>query len=145
MTSHEDISQMFDNESQKLHILIDNANVKSDLNIHEIVETYYQVMNVSSMSSMLRGQVESGSKSLLDKIHETEKLISEQFNSNIHPQIMKILSNSIIVDTKKLQSVSSGKKSKEDIESDAKLFENLRQKMSTKEFVEQYDKSLHHD
>ncbi len=36
-------------------------------------------------------------------------------------------------------------KSKEEIESDAKLFENLRQKMSILEFVEQYDKSLHHD
>ena len=145
MTSHDDISQMFDNESQKLHILIDNANVKSDMNIHEIVETYYQVMNVSSMSSMLRGQVESGSKSLQDKIHETEKLISEQFNSNIHPQIMKILSDSILVDTQKLQSGSSGEKSKEEIELNAKLFEDLRQKMSTKEFVEQYDKNLHHD
>ena len=145
MTSHEDISQMFDNESQKLRILIDNANIKSDLNIHEIVETYYQVMNVSSMSSMLRGQVESGSKSLQDKIHETEKLISEQFNSNIHPQIMKILSDSILVDTQKLQSGSSGEKSKEEIELNAKLFEDLRQKMSTKEFVEQYDKNLHHD
>ena len=145
MTSSDDMSEMFDNESQKLQVMIDTASSKPCLNIHEIVETYYQVMNVSSMSTMLRGHVESESKSLLDKIHESEKLISEQFNSITHPQIMKILSNSIIVDTKKLQSGSSDKKSKEDIESDAKLFENLRQKMSTLEFVEQYNKSLHHD
>jgi hypothetical protein len=145
MTSTDDISQMFDNESQKLQVMIDTASSKPNLNIHEIVETYYQVMNVSSMSTMLRGQVESESKSLLDKIHETEKLISEQFNSITHQQIMKNLSDSILEDTKKLQSGNPGKKSKEEIELDAKLFEDLRQKMSTKEFVEQYEKSLHHD
>ena len=145
MTSSDDISEMFDNESQKLQIMIDTASSKSNLNIHEIVETYYQVMNVSSMSTMLRGQVESESKSLLDKIYETEKLISEQFNSITHQQIMKNLSDSILEDTKKLQSGNPGKKSKEEIELDAKLFEDLRQKMSTKEFVEQYEKSLHHD
>jgi hypothetical protein len=145
MTSSDSVFQMFDNESQKLLNLIDAASSKSNLNIHEIVETYYQVMNVSSMSAMLRGQVDSKSKFLLEKIYESEKLISEQFNSNVHPQIIKILSDSITEDTKKLQSGNSGKKSKEEIELDAKLFEDLRQKMSTKEFVEQYDKSLHHD
>jgi hypothetical protein len=145
MTSPDDISQMFDNELQKLQNLIDAVGSKPDLDIHEIVETYYQVMNVSSMSVMLRGQAEPGSKSLLDRVHESEKLISEQFNSTVHLQIMKILSDSILADTKKLQSGSSGKKLKEEIEMDAKMFEDLRQKMSTKEFVEQYDKRLHHD
>jgi hypothetical protein len=47
--------------------------------------------------------------------------------------------------TKNLQSGNSGDKSKEKIESDAKLFEELRQKMSTKEFVEQYDHGLSND
>ena len=58
---------------------------------------------------------------------------------------MKELSDSILETTKKLQSGSPGQKSKEEIESEAKLFEELRQKMSTKEFVEQYDKGLNHD
>lgn len=40
MTSSDTISQMFDSESQKLQNLIDVANSKTDLNIHEIVETY---------------------------------------------------------------------------------------------------------
>ncbi len=145
MTSADDVSQMFDNELQKLQNLIDTVDSKLDLDIHVIVETYYQVMNVSSMSVMLRGQAEPGSKSLLDRVRESEKLISKQFNSDIHLQIMKTLSDAILADTKKLQSRSPGKKLKEEIESDAKLFEELRQKMSTKEFVEQYDKSLHHD
>ncbi len=36
-------------------------------------------------------------------------------------------------------------KSKEEIENEAKKYEKLRQMMSTKEFVEQYDKGLSHD
>ena len=145
MTSADDISQMFDNELQKLQNLIDAVDSKPDLDIHGIVETYYQVMNVSSMSVMLRGQAEPGSKSLLDRVYESEKLISKRFSSDVQLKIMKALSDSILADTKKLQSKSPGKKSKEEIKLDAKLFEDLRQKMSTKEFVEQYDKSLHHD
>ena len=142
MTSSDDISQMFDNESQKLQNLISIADSKSDLNNHEIVETYYQVMNVSSMSTMLKEQIESQPNSLLDKIQIVDKSISEQFNSNIHLRIMKTLSTSIQETTKKLQSGNPDKKSKEEIELEAKLFEELRQKMSTKEFVEQYNKGL---
>ena len=145
MTSTDDISQMFDDESLKLQNLISIADSKYDLSVNEIVEIYYQVMNVSSMSTMLKEQVESQPNSLLDKIQIIDKSISEQFNSNIHPRIMKTLSTSIQETTEKLQSGNSGKKSKEEIESEAKLFEELRQKMSTREFVEQYNKGLHHD
>jgi len=145
MTSADDMSQIFDDEYLKLQNLINIADSKSNLNIHEIVETYYQVMNVSSMSTMLKEQVESQSDSLLNKIQIIDKSISEQFNSNIHPRIMKTLSTSIKETTKRLQSGNAGKKSKEEIESEAKLFEELRQKMSTREFVEQYNKGLHND
>ena len=145
MASTDDISQMFDDESLKLQNLIRIAESNCDLNIHEIVETYYQVMNVSSMSTLLKGQIESQPNSLLDKIQIIDKSISEQFNSNIHPRIMKTLSTSIKETTEKLQSGNTGKKSKEEIESEAKLFEELRQKMSTREFVEQYNKGLHND
>jgi hypothetical protein len=145
MTSSEDISQMFDSESKKLQNLIDTANSKTDINIHEIVETYYQVMNVSSMATMLKQQADSQSKELLEKIQQTEKLIFERFDSIIHPKIMKKLSTSIQELSKNLQSGNSGKKSKEQTESDAKLFDELRQTMSTKEFVVQYDDDLSHD
>jgi len=145
MTSADEISPIFDNESLKLQNLISIVNSKSDLSVHEIVETYYQVMNVSSMSTLLKEQVESQPNSLLDKIQVIDKSISEQFNSNIHPRIMKTLSTSIQETTEKLQSGNSGKKSKEEIESEAKLFEELRQKMSTREFVEQYNKGLYND
>ena len=145
MASTDDISKMFDDESLKLQNLIRIAESNYDLNIHEIVEIYYQVMNVSSMSTMLKEQVESQPNSLLDKIQAIDKSISEQFNSNIHPRILKTLSTSIKETTKKLQSGNTSKKSKEEIESEAKLFEELRQKMSTREFVEQYNKGLYND
>ena len=141
----DDISQMFDGESQKLENLISTANLKTDLNIHEIVETYYQAMNVSSMVTMLKQQADSESKELVEKIQETEKLISERFDSVIHPRILEQLSISIQKLTKNLQSGNPGEKSKEQIESDAKLFEELRQTMSTKEFVEQYENGISHD
>jgi hypothetical protein len=63
----------------------------------------------------------------------------------MHPQILEKLTQSIQDVTRNLQSSSSGQKSKEDIENEAKQYEELREKMSTKEFVEQYDKGLSDD
>ena len=143
MSSAEDISKMFHSESLKLQNLIDAVKAKTDMNIHEIIEMYYQVINVSSMTSMLKQQ--ENSNELLGQIQETEKLISEKFDSVIHPKIMAHLSISIQEMTKNLQSENPTGKSKEQIESDAKLFEELRQKMSTKEFVEQYENGISHD
>ena len=143
MTSAEEISKMFDVESEKISSLLDVADSKSDLAVHEIVETYYQVMNVTSMIVMLKEQSES--EKLTDKINQTEKQISEKFNSVIHPKIMESLSRTILELTKNLQSVNSGEKSKEQTKSDAKLFDELRQIMSTKEFVEQYENGLSDD
>ena len=146
MTSFDDISSMFHTESEKLESLINNAIAKSELSIHEIVETYYQIMNISSMTVMLKQQLDANEhKILLDKIAETERVISEKFNFNIHPRIMENLAKSIQDTTTNLQSGGSEKKSNEDIQNKAKLYEKLRQTMSTKEFVEQYDKGLSHD
>ena len=146
MDSIDDISSMFHTESEKLENLINKTTTKSELSIHEIVETYYQIMNVSSMISMLKQQLNSDEhKTLLDKIAETERVISEKFNLTTHPKVMEKLTKSIQDTVKILQSRDSEQKSKEDTENDAKLYEELRQKMSTKEFVEQYDKGLSHD
>ncbi len=145
MDSVDDISRMFQTESEKLENLINNAISKSELFLHEIIETYYQIINVSSMITMLKSQIDVGKhQSFLEKIQETEKIISEKFNSTIHPQIMVQLTNSIENTKKNLQSGNVGK-SKEEIENEAKKYEKLRQMMSTKEFVEQYDKGLSHD
>ena len=140
--SFDDIATMFHAESEKLQNLI-NTSTKDELSVHEIVEIYYQIMNISSMITMLKQQTD-GPQSLSDEIVETEKLISKKFNPIIHPQIMQKLVKSIQDITTKLQS-NTGEKSQEDIEKEAKLYDELRQKMSTKEFVEQYDKGLSND
>ena len=140
MSSADEISSMFDSESQKLENFL--SKTSTDMGISEIVETYYQVMNVTSMISMLKQQLNPEEhKSLLDKIDKTEQLILGKFNTDTHPKILENLSNSIQEMTKTLQS-SSGEKTKEQIENESQMFEELRKKMSTKEFVEQYDKGL---
>lgn len=143
----DDISSMFHTESDKLENLVNNAAAKSELSIHEIVETYYQIMNVSSMVTMLKQQLEGSNdqNSLIKKIEETQKFISEKFDSDLHPSIVIQLTNSLTDITKSLQSDNAVEKSQDKIESEAKLYENLRQTMSTKEFVKQYEKGLSHD
>ena len=142
MSATDEVSDMFDTESQKLVNLINTASVNPNLSIHEIVETYYQIMNVSSMITMLKQQIGTHQKPLSEKISETEKIISDKFNSQIHPKIMNNLTESIQEITKTIQSKGNGKKSKEEIDNEAKLYDELRQKMSTKEFAEQYDKGI---
>ncbi|MDH3341295.1 MAG: hypothetical protein OEL84_08420 [Nitrosopumilus sp.] len=145
MSSFDDIAVMFDTESEKLLKIIDIATLKSDLSISEIIDMYYQIINISSMNTMLKQQINSDNqKPLLDKILKIEKVITEKFDSDIHPRIMEHLRKSIQETTSTLQS-GSKQKSKEDIENEAKSYEELRQKMSTKEFVEQYDKGLSND
>lgn len=143
----DEISTSFYSESDKLKKLIADLLKNQDpLPIDKIIPVYYQIINVSSISTVLKQQLDTHKhKALLSKILETDEIISEEFNSSIHPQIMEKLTNSIQATTETLQSDSSAQKLKEDIENEAKLYEELRQKMSTKEFVEQYDKGLSND
>ena len=142
MDSLDSVLAMFQTESEKLENLIHNATIKPELTIHEIIETYYQVMNVSSMIVVLKQQPDINGHDVLSKIQEIETVISEKFDSTVHPRTLEKLGNSIQSIMNDLQSVSSEQKSREDIENEAKLYEELRQKMSTKEFVEQYGKEL---
>ena len=139
--STDDLSAMFATEFTKLQNFVTKA-TNSNLEVPEIVEIYYQIMNVSSMCQMLSQQLSGDEhKPLMDKITATRNYISSNFDAKIHPKILESLNNSIQETTKTLQS-SSGGKSKEEIEKESGLFEDLRQKMSTKEFVEQYQKGL---
>ncbi|WP_299293607.1 hypothetical protein [Nitrosopumilus sp.] len=139
--SVDDISAMLDAEFAKLQNLVTKA-TDSDMGVPEIVETYYQVMNVSSMCEMLSHQLSGDEhKPLMAKISETRDFISSNFDAKIHPKILDSLTTSIQETTKILQS-SSNEKSQEDIEKESTMFEDLRKKMSTKEFVEQYQKGL---
>ena len=147
MSSIEETSRIFKSETEKLASVINSALAKSELSIPEIVQTYYQTMNVTSLATMLKQQLGDSDEPnyLIRTIGETQKLILEKFDSNLHPSIMTQLTNSIIDVTKSLQSGNTLEKSKTEIESEAKLYEKLRQIMSTKEFVEQYDQGMSHD
>jgi hypothetical protein len=108
-------------------------------------------MKVNSFAKLLKqnfqAQIEPKHKTLLDRIDESQKQIAEKFNSTIHPTTLSYLTDSIRINTDNLNSLSnaSGQKSKEIIEAEATLYKELRELMSTKEFVEQYENGLKDD
>jgi elongation factor P--beta-lysine ligase len=144
MSSNE-LFQLFIIEFEKLENLANQINSENELDVNQIVEIYYQITNVSSLIEVMRQQIDKSDLSSFEKISNAENFISEKFNSTIHPKIMSNISNSVLEITKNLQSLNSEQKSKETIENEAKLYEKLRELMSTKEFVKQYDAGLSDD
>ena len=143
--SSNDLFELFIIEFEKLENLANQINSGNELLVNQIVEIYYQITNVSSMIEVMKQQIDKSDLSSLEKISNAENFISEKFNSTIHPKIMTNIENSISEITKNLQSLGSDQKSKETIENEAKLYEKLREIMSTKEFVNQYDAGLSDD
>jgi uncharacterized coiled-coil DUF342 family protein len=141
MSLPDDLLELFTSEYDKLENLVNDLNFDIELSVNQIVEIYYQITNVSSMIMVVKPQLDQNN----DKILYVEKFISEKFNSIIHPKIMEHIANSISGITSNLQSINSEQKSKETIENEAKLYEKLREIMSTREFVKQYDTGLSHD
>jgi elongation factor P--beta-lysine ligase len=144
MSSNE-LIELFIIEFKKLENLANQINSENELDVNQIVEIYYQITNVSSLIEVMRQQIDKSDLSSFEKISNAENFISEKFNSTIHPKIMSNISNSVLEITKNLQSLNSEQKSKETIENEAKLYEKLRELMSTKEFVKQYDAGLSDD
>tara|TARA_B100000959_G_scaffold117649_1_gene123595 strand:- start:1469 stop:1894 length:426 start_codon:yes stop_codon:yes gene_type:complete len=141
MSLPNDLLELFTSEYDKLENLVNAMNFDDELHVNQIVEVYYQITNVSSMITVVKPQLAQNN----EKILYAEKFISEKFNSIIHPKIIKHITNSISDITSNLQSINSEHKSKETIENEAKLYEKLREIMSTKEFVKQYDAGISHD
>jgi len=146
----EETSKSLISESDKLETLIDHLLQKSEkFSIDEIVSIYYQIMNVSSLMQFLKQNTSNDNsektQTLLEKIEFTENLIRNSFNTNLHPIILSHLTDYVQEIMTNLKSNKGNEKTKEIIESEAKLYEKLRVTMSTKEFVEQYDKGLSHD
>ena len=144
MSSNE-LFQLFIIEFEKLENLVNQINSENELDVNQIVEIYYQITNVSSLIEVMKQQIDKSDLSSFEKISNAENFISEKFNSTIHPKIMNNIENSVSEITKNLQSLDSDQKSKETIENEAKLYEKLREIMSTKEFVKQYDAGLSDD
>ena len=137
----DDTSIVLNSEYEKLHNLLIHAQ-NNPLLLSEIIELYYQVMNVSSLSFVLKNQSNSVDDILSEKLQIIENEISDTFNSKIHLQITKQLTDMVQNTMKKLSSDNSNAASKTEIQNQSHLYDVLRQQMSTREFVEQYDRTL---
>jgi glutamyl-tRNA reductase len=148
--SIDETTNLFTSESIKLQDVISHALKNSEiLSTSEIIEVYYQVSNVTSLAKFLRqkfGDLENTeeNKTLLNKMQKMEKLIDEKFNETLHPLVMSQLKKSIENSRKNLKDIKTNqsKKTKNEIENQARVYEKLRQTMSTNEFVDQYNKLL---
>ena len=143
--SSNDLIELFDTEFIKLENLVNEITLENELPVNQIVSIYYQITNVTSMIEVMKQQIDNSDSSFREKIFNAENFISKKFNYIIHPKIMVNITNSISTITENLQSLNSEQKSKETIENEAKLYEKLREIMSTKEFVKQYDSGLSND
>ncbi len=148
--SIDETTNLFTSESIKLQDVIIHALKNSEiLSISEIIQVYYQVSNVISLVKFLRQKFADlenteENKTLLNKMQKMEKLIDEKFNETLHPLVMSQLKKSIENSRKNLKDMKTNqsKKTKTEIENQAMVYEKLRQTMSTKEFVDQYNKLL---
>ena len=149
--SFEDSYKLFNLESEKLQKILESISKKEEKTILEITDMYYQVIMVHGLSKTLKHNFGSSDKSehkkLLDKIEEIQKYLIDNFTKSLHPQILTQLTNSIQISTEnlKLLGQNSEQKTKEIIENEALLYKKLRELMSTKEFVEQYEIGLKDD
>jgi hypothetical protein len=142
--------KIFYSESNKLEDVLSKSLKNSEkLSLSEIIGLYYQIINVTSLVKFLRQNLKDTENMkedslLLDKIQEIEKYIDEKFDSDLHLLLMSNLEKSIETLKIKLKDFTTNQpeKTKEVVENQAKMYEELRQIMSTKEFVDQYNNGL---
>jgi len=145
-----DTVNLFYSESNKLEDVLSQSLKNSEkLSLSEIIGLYYQIINVTSLVKFLRQNPKDSENMkedsiLLDKIQKIEKYIDEKFNSDLHLLLMSNLEKSIETLKIKLKDFTTNQpeKTKEVVENQAKMYEELRQIMSTKEFVDQYNNGL---
>jgi len=142
---------LLNSEFEKLQNIIESITKNSEKMIPDIISLYYQVTMVQTFSKKLRSDIESIETSeqqkFLNKIDEIQKFVTENFSKSLHPDILSQLVTSIQNSTDSLKQLgeNSEQKTKETIENEALLYKKLRELMSTKEFVEQYEIGLNND
>ena len=140
--------ELLDSEFEKFQKLMDSIPKNSEKIIPDIVNLYFQATMVETLSKKLKEDI-SGSEQQkhLEKINTIQKYVDENFSKSLHPEILSQLINSIqqYTDNLKLLGQSTEEKTKEIIENEARLYKELRELMSTKEFVEQYDAGIKDD
>ena len=142
---------LLNSEFEKLQNIIESITKNSEKTIPDIISLYYQVTMVQTFSKKLSSDIESIETSeqqkFLNKIDEIQKFVAENFSKSLHPDILSQLVTSIQNSTDSLKQLgeNSEQKTKETIENEALLYKKLRELMSTKEFVEQYEIGLNND
>ena len=142
---------LLNSEFEKLQNIIESITKNSQKMIPDIISLYYQVTMVQTFSKKLSSDIESIETSeqqkFLNKIDEIQKFVTENFTKSLHPDILSQLVTSIQNSTDSLKQLgeNSEQKTKETIENEALLYKKLRELMSTKEFVEQYEIGLNND
>jgi len=140
--------ELLDSEFEKFQTIIGSMSKNPKKMIPDIVSLYFQATMVETLSKKLRQDiVESEQQTNLEKINKIQKYVHENFSKSLHPEILSQLINSIqeSTDNLKLLGQNSQEKTKEIIENEAQLYKELRELMSTKEFVEQYDAGIKDD
>ena len=149
--SIENSLQLVTSELGKLRQTIEVISKINEKSIPDIINLYYQAVMVKTLTKKLQDDFESSDepehKKLIDKIEEIQKYLVDNFTKSIHPEILTQLTISIQSSTEnlKLRGQNPEQKTKEIIEKEALLYKNLRELMSTKEFVEQYEIGLKND
>ena len=139
---------LLDSEFEKFQKIIDSISKNSEKMIPDIVSLYFQATVVETLSKKLKQDIlESEQQIHLEKINKIQKYVDENFSKSLHPKILSQLVNSIqkSTDNLKLLDQNSEQKTKEIIENEAQLYKELRELMSTKEFVEQYESGIKND
>ena len=141
--------ELFTSESEKLQKTIESIPKTTEKKLSEIINLYYQVTMVQTLAKKIKSDLKSPTENqnLFDEINKTEEYLNEKFSKSLHPEILSELTNSIQVSTDNLKQLgqNSEQKTKETIEKEALLYKELRELMSTKEFVEQYETGIKDD
>ena len=145
-TNENETLELFTSESEKLQKIIDSIPKTSEKKLSDIINLYYQVTMVQTLAKKIKSDFKSPTENqnLFDEINKTEEYMNEKFSKSLHPEILSELTSSIQVSTDNLKQLgqNSEQKTKETIEKEALLYKQLRELMSTKEFVEQYETGI---
>jgi hypothetical protein len=148
-TNENETLELFTSESEKLQKIIDSIPKTSEKKLSDIINLYYQVTMVQTLAKKIKSELKSPTENqnLFDEINKTEEYMNEKFSKSLHPEILSELTSSIQVSTDNLKQLgqNSEQKTKETIEKEALLYKELRELMSTKEFVEQYETGIKDD
>ena len=142
--------EIMNSEFEKLEQIIEFLPKNSEKTVSDIVTLYYQVIMVQTLVKKLSSIFESKThenQNFSKRITKIETYLTENFKNSLHPEILLQLSISIkkSTETLKLLGHNQVEKTKEKIEKEALLYKELRELMSTKEFVEQYETGIKDD